>query len=72
MSVSLEEILNLPIEERLELVASIWASIADGPELMELSAAERGMLDERLDDLDKNPDAGSPWPEVKARVFGKK
>jgi len=72
MAISLDEILKLPVEERLKLVTSIWESIAENPESLELSDAERLMLDDRLDDLEKNPEAGSPWPEVKARILGKK
>lgn len=72
MAVRLDEILNLSVEERLEIVASIWASIADDPESLELSDDERHLLDQRLDELDKNPDAGSRWSDVKARVFARK
>ena len=71
MAVSLDEILKLPVEERLELVTSIWESIAENPESLEISDEERRMLDKRLADLDENPDSGSPWPEVRARLLGK-
>ena len=72
MAVSLDEILKLSIEERLELVASIWDSIADGVDTLPMSDSQRRMLDDRLDDLAKNPDLSSPWPEVKARILSKK
>lgn len=34
----------------------------------EPSAEEKGLLDRELEDYQKNPDAGSSWEEVKARV----
>ena len=69
MAINLEEILNLPIIERLELVTSIWDSIAEESASLELTDAQQRMLDERLNDLSENPDSGSPWPEVKARIL---
>jgi hypothetical protein len=32
------------------------------------TAEEKSLLDRELDEFQKNPDAGSPWPEVKARL----
>ena len=72
MAINLEEILNLPIIERLELVSSIWDSIAEESASLELTDAQRRMLDERLNDLSESPDSGSPWPEVKARILATK
>ena len=71
MAVSLDEILKLPLEERLALVTSIWDSIAEHPESFELTEADKRVLDKRLKDLDENPGSSSPWSEVKARILGK-
>lgn len=35
----------------------------------ELSPAERALLDQRLAVVEANPLAGSPWPEVEARLL---
>jgi len=69
MAVNIEEILSLPVDERLELVSAIWDSIPNDPESVPLSARQRQMLDERLEDLKKNPEAGSSWSEVRARIL---
>jgi hypothetical protein len=37
----------------------------------ELSDADKTALDAALADYEKNPDAGSSWPEVKARIQAK-
>ncbi len=45
-----------------ELVGEIW--LDDG----ELTDADKAALDAALADYQKNPDAGSPWKEVEARI----
>jgi len=67
--IRLSEVLELPVAERLKLVAAIWDSIAEAPDTLVLTEAQRAELDRRLDDYEKNPEAGSPWPEVKARIL---
>ena len=68
-SISIAEVLALPVDERLKLVETIWESIAEVPEALELTQAQEAELDRRLDAYRKNPTAGSPWPEVKTRVL---
>lgn len=70
MAVNMSEILKLPVDERLKLVESIWDSIAQCPEALELTEDQKRELDRRLEDIEKNPDAGIPWPELKARLLG--
>jgi hypothetical protein len=48
-----------------ELAGEIW--LDDG----ELSKADKTALDAALADYQKNPDAGSSWEEVNARVQAK-
>ena len=69
MAVNLSEILQLPIEERLRLVESIWDSIAECPEAFELTDEQKRELDRRLDDLEAKPGAGMPWSELRARLL---
>jgi putative addiction module component (TIGR02574 family) len=68
-SIRLSDVLELPVSERLKLVEAIWDSIADAPEVLELSEAQRLELDRRLAEYERNPSSGSPWSEVKARVL---
>jgi putative addiction module component (TIGR02574 family) len=62
------EILALPVEDRVRLVEAIWDSISAVPEALPLTEWQKEELDRRLDDLDKNPDAGSTLEEVFARI----
>jgi putative addiction module component (TIGR02574 family) len=67
--ISIAEVLALPVDERLKLVETIWDSIAELPEALQLTQAQEAELDRRLDAFRRDPTAGSPWPEVKARIL---
>ncbi len=67
--IRLSDVLELPVEERLELVGDIWDSIAQAPDALELSEPQRAELDRRLEAYRRDPKAGSPWSEVKARIL---
>ena len=69
MKISAADALELTIEERIQLVADIWDSIAEHPESVEVTPEVRALLDERLAAYRKDPDAGSPWSEVKERIL---
>ena len=62
----LAEALKLSPSDRLHLIEALWDTLSE--EDIPVTPAERALLDERLADLEKNPDAQSPWPEVKARL----
>jgi putative addiction module component (TIGR02574 family) len=70
MSVSLAEILQLSVSERLQLVEDIWDSIAEDQDAFPLTAEQRDELSRRIDEADANPGLGRPWPEIKARLLG--
>jgi len=67
--ISMAEVLALPVAERLKLVETIWDSIAEIPDALELTKAQEAELDRRLDAYRKDPTVGSLWPEVKARIL---
>jgi putative addiction module component (TIGR02574 family) len=66
--IRLSDVLQMPVEERLELVGNIWDGIAQVPEALQLTEAQRVELDRRLEAYWRNPQEGSPWSEVKARI----
>jgi putative addiction module component (TIGR02574 family) len=68
-SIEMSAVLGLPVAERLRLVEAIWDSIAEHPDALPLSDAEREELDRRCTDYLKNPTAGASWSEVKARII---
>ena len=66
--ITAKDTLHLPLDKRIELVCEIWDSIAAVPEAVELTNDERALLDERMDALQKDPKAGSPWETVYKRI----
>ena len=65
-------VLELPVPERLQLVEDIWNSIVDAPEALEVTEDEKHLIDERLEAFHRNPQTGSPWGEVYARIISRR
>jgi len=62
------EIRDLPICDRIDLVARIWDSIVEDRGEIELTEAQRAELDRRLAAHEASPDRGAPWEDVKKRL----
>jgi putative addiction module component (TIGR02574 family) len=58
----------LSTEQRLALVEELWDSIAADGETIPITEPQRAELDRRLAELDLEPDAGTPWDEVRAAL----
>jgi putative addiction module component (TIGR02574 family) len=67
--ISLSDVLELDVPERIKLAQAIWDTIAEVPEAIPFTDSERREIDRRLDAYMKDPNAGSPWPEVRARLL---
>ena len=60
-----EQLLNLPVAERYELVLDLWESIDDnflGKEMTRQGFEEE--VDKRIERIEKNPEILIPWDEV--------
>jgi putative addiction module component (TIGR02574 family) len=70
MSVSIKSlgIDRLGVEERLDLVAQIWDSIAADNAAVPLTDTQRAELDRRIADHDQSPDDVVSWENVKSSV----
>lgn len=68
MTQMLDDILKLSVAERILLVEAIWDSIPPQEDSIEVSDETRKLLEERVEAHRQNPDSGSPWEEVKARI----
>lgn len=69
-SISVSDVMELTVAERIELVEDVWDTISEVPESVKLTQEQKQILDERLEAYHKNPDAGSPWEDVKKRIRG--
>lgn len=67
-SISVADILRLPVQERIRLVELIWDSIAALPDAVPVSPELEAVLDRRLREFEANPDSGFSWEEVKAHI----
>jgi putative addiction module component (TIGR02574 family) len=66
--VSVADILELPVQERIHLVEMIWESIAAFPEAIEVPPELKSELNARLADFERDPEAGYSWDQVKAQL----
>ena len=64
-----EEIFELPVEERLRLIGSLWESIA--PQDLPLSEAEQRLIDQRLEEHRSDPEEGVSLEEFRKELFSK-
>jgi putative addiction module component (TIGR02574 family) len=62
---------RLSIDERISLVEELWNSIASTSGEVELTKAHRQDLRRRLDAYRDDPQAGSPWEEIKDRLLSR-
>ena len=69
---SVADVLELPVEERLQLVGDIWDTIANAPDTLELTEEDKRLIDERLKARERTPNDGSPWQEVFARITSRR
>ena len=67
-NISITDILQLPVQERIQLVELIWDSITAVPEAVMVSPALKAELESRLREFEDNPEEGYSWDQVKARI----
>lgn len=67
-NISISDILELPVQERIHLVELIWDSVAAVPESVEISPALKAELEMCLEEFETNPDAGYSWDQVKSHL----
>ena len=67
-NISIADILELPVQERIRLVELIWDSVAAIPEAVEISPALKAELEARLAEFEANPESGYSWDQVRSRL----
>ena len=66
--VSVADILELPVQERIPLVEMIWESIAAFPQAIAVSPELKSELDAGMADFERDPEAGTSWDQVKEQL----
>jgi putative addiction module component (TIGR02574 family) len=67
MTISRDDILKLTVSERLDLIDTIWGSIADDADLP-LTDAQRREIDRRLVQYARSTPLLKSWDETRARL----
>lgn len=67
-NISIADILELPIQERIRLVELIWDSVAAVPEAVQISPSLKAELETRFAEFELNPESGYSWDQVKSRL----
>jgi putative addiction module component (TIGR02574 family) len=62
--------LELPLDEQLDLAQTLWEHASPSADYT-LSDDLKDLLEARLLEARRNPEAGIPWEEVKARLLGR-
>jgi putative addiction module component (TIGR02574 family) len=68
----LSEIKSWPMEDRIQLIEKVWDGLDQADERIPFSEEQLIELQRRMDANRANPDAGSSWEDVKARLLSKK
>jgi putative addiction module component (TIGR02574 family) len=67
-TISITDILELPVQERIQLVELIWDSVAAVPEAVEVSPELKAELELRMIEFERNPESGYSWDQVKSCI----
>lgn len=69
VSPSIQDLRQLPIAERIQLVKELWDSVAEESPAIDLSPEQVAELDRRLDALEAQPEGGTPWHVARERIL---
>lgn len=64
-----DELLNLDVESRLDLISKLWDSIVDEEQSLPITTEEAALLDQCVKDDDENPEAAVPWDIARAELL---
>jgi len=67
--VPIQDLLNLSVAERIQLVEDLWDSVAADPASVPLTDAQKKELRIRLAEHQADPGSAIPWEEVRRRLY---
>jgi len=59
---------ELSVDEKIDYLQSLWGRIAATPGTVPVPDWHREILDQRLKDLEANPESGDSWDVVQERL----
>jgi putative addiction module component (TIGR02574 family) len=66
--ISIDQLKDLSVLERIQLAEELWDSIVDQPETLPLTEAQREEIQRRLDEHAADPASVIPWDEVRKQL----
>lgn len=69
MSAGIQNLKRLPVSERIQLVEDLWDNIVEDSPALGLTPEHIAELDRRLDALEAQPEAGTPWEVAHERIL---
>lgn len=66
---TISNIVEMPIQQRIQFVEDVWDSIAKSPDMVEIPEWHKQELATRLKSYLKNPNEVSTWQNVKKRIL---
>jgi putative addiction module component (TIGR02574 family) len=67
--VHLDDIMQLPATDRVEIAQLIWESVFEHPDAVPLTQTQKLELERRWRAFEQNPDEGEPWDDVKRSLL---
>ena len=67
----LSEVESWSVDDRLRLVREVWDRLTSAGYDPELPDEMKRELDRRIDEMDRHPETGVPWEDVKARILAR-
>ncbi len=68
-TITLDEVFQLPAQERLRIASALWDSAANQPEAFGLTPEQEAELDARYADYLADPSNGESWQAVKSQIL---
>ncbi|MBC7820216.1 MAG: addiction module protein [Planctomycetaceae bacterium] len=68
MSVAIDELLELSVPDKLDVLERLWDSITADPKQVAMPEWHLEELDRREEELQRNPQTGTDWNVVKQRL----
>lgn len=65
---AVQQLMALSVEDRLRAIGALWDSIVDEAPDYPISEHDRRVVEQRLEDYRREPEAGIPWEVVREQL----
>ena len=65
----LDNVRQLSRDEQVDLAVQIWELVDPSSDELHLTDAQKGALDLRIEEFERNPQAARPWEQVREEIL---